>query len=112
VQDTKNDTWLQYMHPLIPITALPCLFLAIQAALLYSTVEFLCAASVVVAVKYILNSPPDDRTPFIPCITAVAALGMFFYAIFQDTDEQSTSAYTLEQEDDDEEQTAVMTEEL
>jgi hypothetical protein len=82
VQDTKNDTWFQYMLPLIPITALSCLFLAIQTGLLHSTVEFLCAATVVAAIKYILNSPP------------------------QDTDEQSTSAYNLEQEDEEEEQTA------
>jgi hypothetical protein len=61
----------------------------------------------VVAFKYILKSPPEDHSPFIPCITAVAALGAFLYAIIQDNGEQSSSAYNLEVEEDDEEHTAM-----
>jgi hypothetical protein len=103
----SNDTsdMQALLHGLAPITALPSLFMAVQSALLYNTVEFLCAASVVAAGKYLAQSPLEDATPFVPAVFAAAALAMFAYSAYHDKSDRNTSLYTLEHEDGDDEVT-------
>jgi hypothetical protein len=98
-------TSVDIVLPLLPFTMLPALFMAVQTALTYSTVDFLSAASLVIGIKYWYHSPPHDPSPFIPFIAAMLAFGMRVYAAFQDNGNDGSSVYAMSQvEDTDEEQ--------
>lgn len=86
--------------PLLPFTMLPALFMTVQTVLLYSTADFLSAASLVIAVKYFYHSPSRDAHPFIPCITAGLAFAFRVYAACNDKDAAATSIYSAEMDED------------
>jgi hypothetical protein len=92
------------VQPLLPFTMLPVLFMAVQTALTYSTVDFLSAASLVIGVKYWYHCPPHDPSPFVPFIAAVLAFAMRMYAAFQDNGQDGSSVYAMGQTDDTEDE--------
>jgi len=71
--------------PLLPLTMLPALCMAVQTALLYATVDFLSAAAVVAAAKHLCHRYAGaGSTGFAwPLLAAALAFAARIYASFQ-----------------------------
>ena len=72
--------------PLLPLTMLPVLFMAVQTALLYATVDFLSAAAVIAAAKHLCHHYAGaGSTGFAwPLVAAALAFAARIYASLQE----------------------------
>ena len=88
--------------PLLCLNMLPTVFLAIQSALLYSTVDFITVYSVVASFRALA-----EREPGTLVIAAFVASSVAFsarvYACYRDESDKCSVAYSRETEEDEEE---------
>lgn len=89
--------------PLLCLNMLPTVFLAIQSALLYSTVDLLAVTAVVASFKALAEREPGT---LLICgfVASSVAFSLRVYACYRDQDDKCSVAYTKESEEDEEEE--------
>jgi hypothetical protein len=86
--------------PLLPLTMYPILFLTVKSVFLYSTVDFLAAASVVAAAKHMCHNHAGAgaASPAWPLVLAAAAFACRIYALVDDGNRDGRELYKEETE--------------